>query len=50
LQSNELVLFLLNSFKSTWTLLRLSAYDILYHLPSDHHMLNDKEFVNTIMY
>jgi hypothetical protein len=50
LQSKELVLFLLNSFKSTWSLLRLSAYDILYHLPNDHELFNDRDFVNGVMY
>ena len=44
------MLFLLNSFKSTWSLLRASAYDLLYHMPNEHSLFRDKDFVNSVMY
>jgi hypothetical protein len=50
MQSKQLTVFLLNSLKSTWAIVRQSAYDILYHFPKDHSLLNDKEFVNDLIF
>ena len=43
-------MFLLNSLKSSWVLVRNNAFDLLTHLPKDHSLLNDKQFVNEVIY
>lgn len=49
LQSESLLLFLLNCLKSSWALVRLHAYDLLMNFPDDHERLNDEAFVNDVM-
>ena len=49
LQSETLLIFLLNCLKSSWALVRVHAYDILMNLPNDHPLLNDNDFVNKVM-
>ena len=43
-------MFLLNNLKSSWVLVRNHSYDLLSHLPQDHVLLNDKQFVNEVIY
>lgn len=50
MQSKQLLMFLLNSFKSTWALVRLNAFDLLNHFSASHSLLSDPDFVNNVIY
>ena len=47
--SRSLLIFLLNSLKSSWTLVRINAYDILINFPDDHPILTDRDFANNVI-
>jgi len=42
-------LFLLQCLRSTWTMVRLSAYEILVRYPIGFQMLKDEKFINEIL-
>lgn len=46
MESEEFLVFLLNCLKSSWSLVRLNALDIMLHFPPNHPLLNDPTFVN----
>lgn len=49
MESDDLLLFLLASLKSSWTLIRLNAYELLKYFPSSHPKLSDRQFVNDVI-
>ena len=44
-----MIVYLLNSLKSSWALVRLNAFYLLSHMPDNHFLLNDKNFVNDVI-
>lgn len=48
-ESRSLFYFLLNSLKSTWSLIRQLSFDILIRYPPDYEMFCDTNFVNNIL-
>ena len=40
---------MLNSLKSTWTLVRLNSYEILVRYSNTYKLFKDKHFVNDVM-
>ena len=49
MMSEDFLYFLLNCMKSSWSLVRKHAFDLINNFPKDHHLLNKKEFVNDIL-
>jgi hypothetical protein len=49
MESKSLIIFLLNSLKSSWALVRLDAFYLLQHMPNNHFLLTDKQFVNEVI-
>lgn len=49
MESKSLLMFLLASLKSSWALVRYTAFDLLRHIPDGHPLLQDKEFINNIV-
>lgn len=49
MESKDLIIYLLNSLKSSWALVRLNAFYLLTHMPDDHKLLTDKDFVNQVL-
>lgn len=50
LEGESFFIFLLNSLKSTWILIRLNAYDILSRYPDSYKLFNEKDFINKTLY
>ena len=49
MQSERLLIFLLNCLKSSWVLVRIHAYDLLTKFPDDHPQLSDPGFVEMLV-
>ena len=49
MESKDLIIYLLNSLKSSWALVRLNAFYLLSHMPDQQKLLTDKKFVNEVI-
>jgi len=49
MQSQSLLMFLLNCLKSSWALVRLHSFDLICKFPAGHPLLSDSKFVNEVM-
>ena len=50
MESRSLLIFLLNSLKSSWGLVKVHAYELLSHFPDNHPLLTDRDFVNNVIF
>eukprot|EP00347_Sterkiella_histriomuscorum_P008658 403344256 len=49
LDSHSFVVFLLNSLKSTWTMVRIYSFDILCRYPDNYPLFHNNQFVNEVI-